>query len=230
MAVGAVAQFAVRYPAAVAWVVGGIGALGLGRAGWKWYTSARRLRRRYRARYVLRQDLDAESRTLLARAISAIESVNSSQASSDGLLNTIANDVILPHQLWEIARLLRTQTGLRSEQTEARRGLITPELVAVLDPQQRALARSVAAVTDRIADLELYAYRVQETDAALRALELLKSNERYRDLLAQTDDAEGMRDLINNANTIESTLAHSLRSAIETGQTLAVPSEPTRDT
>ncbi|MFI7135032.1 hypothetical protein ACIBQ1_55865 [Nonomuraea sp. NPDC050153] len=168
-------------------------------------------------RHVFPAELDSQALTLLARARQAIMEVTGSRVNRLGLLDTVANDVVLPERLWHIARLLRTQTELRAEQAEARAEMMTPELAAVLEPQQEALRRSVAAVTERVWELEVYAGRVKAADSALRAQELQQSNDRYRDLLAQTGDAEGLRDLTEQADT----LARSLREAVEAGQTLA---------
>ncbi|MEW1839509.1 hypothetical protein AB0392_16320 [Nonomuraea angiospora] len=168
-------------------------------------------------RHVHPAELDSRALTLLARARQAILEVTDSRVNRLGLLDTVANDVVLPERLWHIARLLRMQTELRAEQAEARAELMTPELAAVLEPQQEALRRSVAAVTERVWELEVYAGLVKAADSALRAQELQRSNDRYRDLLAQTGDAEGLRDLTERADT----LARSLREAVEAGQTLA---------
>ncbi|MBB5775355.1 hypothetical protein [Nonomuraea jabiensis] len=162
-------------------------------------------------------ELDSQALILLARARQAILEVTDSRVHRLGLLDTVANDVVLPERLWHIACLLRTQTELRAEQAEARAELMTPELAAVLEPQQEALRRSVAAVTERVWELEVYAGHVKAADSALRAQELQRSNDRYRDLLARTGDAEGLRDLTERADT----LARSLREAVEAGQTLA---------
>ena len=102
------------------------------------------------------------------------------------------------------------------------RGVVTPELMAVLEPQQEALRRSVAAVTARVESLERYAHRVQEADAALRARAALDNNDKYRALLAHTDDADAMRSLEASGDALEQTLAKSVREAIEAGQTLAL--------
>jgi hypothetical protein len=181
---------------------------------------ATRLQRLYGDCYVVPAELDDEARDLIRRARQAIESVSTSGVNRLGLLDGIANDLVLPEKLWDIARLLRTQTALRAEQTEAMNEVITPELAAVLAPQREALNRSMASVTKQILELEDYAHRVQEADAALRAHELLKSNDKYRDLLAQTDDAQGLRNLTEQVDTLESTLAKNLRDAIDAGQTL----------
>jgi hypothetical protein len=178
-----------------------------------------RLTRRYADRYVIPATLDPTGIGLLTRAWRAIEDVSRARVHRLGLLDAIANDVVLPERLWDIARLLRTQAALRAEQAEAMGELMTPELAAVLAPQKQALERSVAAVTERVWELEVYAGRVRAADSALRAHELQKSNDRYRDLLAQTGDTEGLRDLTDQADI----LTTSLREAIEAGQTLESP-------
>ncbi|MGR6916960.1 hypothetical protein ACU635_22220 [[Actinomadura] parvosata] len=84
------------------------------------------------------------------------------------------------------------------------------------------LRRSVASVTARVERLERYAHRVQEADAALRAREALDNNDKYRGLLARTDDAEGLRDLEARGAALEETLAESVRVASDAGRTLSV--------
>ncbi|MFC4112337.1 hypothetical protein [Nonomuraea zeae] len=181
-----------------------------------------RLTRRYAGRYVVPATLDPTGLSLLTRARQAIEDVSASRVHRLGLLDAIANDVVLPGRLWDVARLLRTQAALRAEQAEAMKELMTPELAAVLEPQRQALERSVAAVTERVWELEVYASRVRAADSALRAHELQKSNDRYRDLLAQTGDAEGLRELTDQADV----LTESLREAIEAGQSLESAPKP----
>lgn len=176
----------------------------------------------HRDRFVVVEELSPPSQELLARARSAALVVGQSQAKRLGLLDGVANDQLLPQQLWEIARLLGTQSSLQQEQDAARQGVVTPELEAVLKPQQAALERSVGTVTDRVRGLERYARRVQEADAALRAREALANNGKYQALLAHTDDAAGMRELAAHSDALEATLAKSVREAIEAGQTLAL--------
>ncbi|MGP3965390.1 hypothetical protein ACTWPT_56530 [Nonomuraea sp. 3N208] len=174
-----------------------------------------------RERFVAVSELSPPSRALLERARQAVTTVHSSQVMRRRLLDGLANEVLLPRQIWEIAMLLRAQTHLQDEQHGARQGVVTAELLAVLEPQQEALNRSVAAVTARVEGLERYARRVQEADAALRAREALDNNDKYRALLAHTDDADGMRALAAHGDALEETLARSVREAIEAGQTLA---------
>ncbi|MGP4097639.1 hypothetical protein [Nonomuraea sp. KM90] len=175
-----------------------------------------------RDRFVLVPELSPPARALLERARTAVMSVYTSQVMQKRLLDGLANEVLLPRQIWEIALLLRVQTHLQQEQARAMRGVVTAELMAVLEPQQEALRRSVAGVTARVEGLEGYARRVQEADAALRAQEALGNNEKYRALLAHTDDTDGLRDLETRGEALRETLARSVREAIEAGQTLSL--------
>ncbi|MEV4377546.1 hypothetical protein [Streptosporangium sp. NPDC049644] len=186
-----------------------------------------RLQHLYGDCYIIPADLDDNALGLIRRARKAIESVSASRVNRLGLLDDIANDVVLPEKLWDIARLLHTQVALRAEQDEAMSEVVTPELMAVIAPQREALDRSITSVTKQVVELEDYANRVQEADAALRAHELLKSNDKYRDLLAQTDDAQGLLSLTEHVNVLESTLAKNLRDAINAGQILVVPGDTT---
>jgi hypothetical protein len=151
---------------------------------------------------VLPADLDDPALDLLARARQAIAAVFGSRVNRLGLLDSVANDVVLPERLWEIARLLRVHTGLRAEQAEALTEVMTPELADVLDAQRRALAHSVAAVEEQVRELEEYAHRVRTADAALRAHDLRESDPRYRDLLALTTDTEAVPRLIDQADAL----------------------------
>ncbi|MFC5835795.1 hypothetical protein [Nonomuraea insulae] len=175
-----------------------------------------RLSREYAGRYIFPAELDDPALDLVTRARRAIKEVSASRVHRLGLLDGIANDVVLPRRLWDVARLVRIQADLRAEQAEARAEVMTPELAAVLEPQQEALRRSVAAVTERVWELEMYAGRVRSADSALRASELQRSNDKYLDLLAQTGDTEGLRALTDQADA----LTASLREAIAAGQTL----------
>ncbi|MFG2073020.1 hypothetical protein [Nonomuraea maritima] len=173
-------------------------------------------------RLVLVRELPPPARALLERARRAVTSVYASLAMRHRMLDGLANEVVLPRQIWEIAVLLRTQASLQEEQDRARRGLVTPELEAVLEPQQEALRRSLAAVTSRVESLERYARRVQEADAALRAREALDNNHKYRALLARTHDQDAVRALEAQGEALEETLARSVREAVEAGRTLAL--------
>jgi hypothetical protein len=101
---------------------------------------------------------------------------------------------------------------------------MTPALRDVLAPQRQALDLSVAAVTRRIEALEEYAELVRAAESAYTAQRLLGSNDKYRDLLAGTDDKESLQQLTAQAQQTETALRDSLAMAIHTGQTLALAS------
>ncbi|MEV0314919.1 hypothetical protein [Nonomuraea fuscirosea] len=175
-------------------------------------------------RFVVVNDLLPKFRLVLERVRKAALTVYGSDIKRMGLLDGVANDVILPRETWEIAQLLLRQTFLIQRQLDARRGVaLTTELKAVLAPQEAALLRSFEATLHRVSIVEEYARRVQEADAALRAQALLGDNDRYRALLAQTDDVEGMRYLSRQSLAVSDVLAKSVREAVETGQTLTLP-------
>ncbi|MET8140945.1 hypothetical protein ABZU32_11610 [Sphaerisporangium sp. NPDC005288] len=200
----------------------GAAAVGLPWGRFAVLSSPARLVRLYQDRYVVPADLDRSARLLLDRAGHAVETVYASRVNQMGWLDPVANDVVLPRRLWEIARVLRTQSELRAEHARATGGVLTPELRAVLEPQLAALRRSAGEVTGQVAALEAYARRVQAADAALHAEDLLRSNDKYRDLLAHTDDLEGLRDLASRAHGVGAVLASSVREAVAAGRTLAV--------
>lgn len=136
------------------------------------------------------------------------------------LLDEVANQVVLPQQRWEIARLLRVQSELRAEQARARSGVVTAELETVLGPQEEALRVSERALGERVARLEEYAARVRIADAALRARDALGRNEKYVELLAMTDDVEGVRGLSAGAAELAALLTESVREAVVAGRAL----------
>jgi hypothetical protein len=178
---------------------------------------------RYKGRYLAAGDFDVLSRRLLERALAAVDGVTDSQVNKEGLLDTVGNDIILPQQLWEIAQLLHKQSQLRAEQSTASTSLMTDELAAVLRPQRQALDQSVAAVTRRIDQLETYALQVWAADSALEARNRLKDNDKYRELLAHTDDETAVEGLDAQALEVEATLRSSVREALAAGEALAVP-------
>ncbi|GAA3145032.1 hypothetical protein GCM10010466_40150 [Planomonospora alba] len=167
--------------------------------------------------------LNSQFSGMMWRARKAVKIVDESMVKQRGLLDGIANKVILPRQVWEIARLLQVQSELANEQAEARRGVVSPELDAVLAPQRKALERSIHATAQRIIALEKYATQVQEADSALLAQEMLHRNDKYHDLLAMTDDTDAMRSLTQHADAVESTLSQSIRGAIAAGEALVIP-------
>lgn len=176
----------------------------------------------HHGKYLRPEEFDTESGALMARAQHAVRTVLTSEVHKQGLIDNIGSTVLLPSYLWELAQILYDQTSLRAEQSAAAGGVMTEELQAVLTPQQEALRRSVMTVTARVDRLEEYAHRVQLAESAYKARVLMNSNDKYRDLLARTDDQEALADLRTGVDDAETTLRASLRAAIAAGETLAL--------
>lgn len=179
--------------------------------------------------YVRAKDLDQTSQDLMTRAVEAVEVITGSRVNREGLLDEIAHEVVLPRQLWEIARVLLRQTELRADQARADDSLMTEELAAVLQPQRQALLQSLTAVTGRVERLETYAQRIRAADSALEARDRLGDNGKYHELLAHTDDEAAMTSLGSEAVEIEETLRANLDKALAAGESLAIPSTDTAD-
>ncbi|MGI8334858.1 hypothetical protein ACRYCC_33310 [Actinomadura scrupuli] len=187
---------------------------------------AARAARFYHRRYVLPSDLDRKGQQLVVRARAAVRTVLESEVSRHGMLDTIANHVIFPQQIWEIAWMAHQQTVLRAEQRTVSRSEMTAVLAAVVGPQREAIERSAAEIGRRVELLEQYAQRVRAADSALVAQRMMARNDRYRDLLAQTHDRQGIQGLADEAGRMADQLESSVHAAVEAGQALALPRDP----
>lgn len=187
---------------------------------------AARAARYYHRRYVLPSDLDREGQQLVVRARAAVRTVLESEVNRHGMLDTIANQIVFPQQIWEIAWMAHQQTVLRAEQRSVSRSEMTAVLAAVVGPQREAIERSAAEIGRRVELLEQYAQRVRAADSALVAQRMMARNDRYRDLLAQTHDRQGIQELADEAGRMATQLESSVHAAVEAGQALALPRDP----
>ncbi|WP_246075497.1 hypothetical protein [Nonomuraea terrae] len=177
----------------------------------------------YDGRFLLHDDFDHEAGKVLARAQRAIGSVLRSHVNAEGLLDDARNAIMLPAQEWEIARLLAKLSALRMEHRDLLIRGIAPEVAAVIEPLERALAESESAVVARVEALERYAGHVAEAERAYHARaqieELRAKLPRYEELLAESGaDAQAVPEidrLSEDADTLERTLRRSVRSAHE---------------
>ncbi|MEU6783729.1 hypothetical protein ABZ912_31425 [Nonomuraea angiospora] len=177
----------------------------------------------YDGRYLLPEDFDPEARAVLVRAQRAIGSVLRSHVNAEGLLDDARNAVMLPAQEWEIARLLAKLSALRLEHRELLARGIAPEVAAVIEPLERALVNSEAAVVARVEALERYAGHVAEAERAYHArgqIEELRARlPRYEELLAESGADKlavpEIERLAEDADVLERTLRRSVRSAHE---------------
>ncbi|MFC4116171.1 hypothetical protein [Nonomuraea zeae] len=177
----------------------------------------------YDGRYLLAEDFDQEARLVLLRAQRAIGSVLRSHVNAEGLLDDARNAVMLPAQEWEIARLLAKLSALRLEHRELLARGIAPEVAAVIQPLERALVNSEAAVVARVEALERYAKHVAEAERAYHArgqIEELRARlPRYEELLAESGADKlavpEIERLTEDADVLENMLRRSVKSAHE---------------
>lgn len=188
--------------------------------------SAGRLARLHHGRYLVGADVDAAGRALVDRAYAAVQAVLGSRVNRLGLIDAVANKVVLRRELWEIAMMTYRQSALRRVQRSVAGAEMTPALAAVTGPQREALDRSVAAAARRVERLEEYARRVRSADSALLARRLLAANDAYRDLLAQVDDERAAGALGGRSRRVEESLTAHVLAAVEAGEALALPHRP----
>ncbi|MGN9843167.1 hypothetical protein ACTMTI_34090 [Nonomuraea sp. H19] len=188
--------------------------------------------RRHRGRYVTATMLEPLDAALLERTADATATVLRSRLDRDGLLDGIANRVILPRQEWEIAETLTELTRLRREQAGARSGRVTERISAMLESQEEALKVATRALALRISALEEYALRTEEAEevyAEWRTLQdLADDGDAYRELLSRTvrDDlaAGEVGELTERARGLQASLRESVEQARLAGLTL-IPQE-----
>ncbi|MBB6346836.1 hypothetical protein ACWGH8_40755 [Nonomuraea muscovyensis] len=179
--------------------------------------------RLYDGRYLLPEDFDEEAAAVLGRAQRAIGTVLRSHVNAEGLLDGARNAVLLPEQEWEIARLLAKLSALRAEHRALLARGVAPEVAAVVEPLERALAASEAAVVARVEALERYAAHVAAAERAYHArsqIEELRARlPRYEELLAESGadslSVPEVERLAQDADQLERLLRRSVSSAHE---------------
>jgi hypothetical protein len=182
----------------------------------------------YHRRYVCPpRDMDAAARHAWQRTVLAANKTARSDVVRQQLIDSVRVTAVLPYHLWDVAERLARLSGLRDNHRAILDGVAAddPDVAVVLDPQRQALALAVADVERRVRDLEVFASRVMEADAAKRREEavrrLAELNDVHRDLLArvgggsdlpETHDVQAVIDQANMA----------VRAANEAGRSLAL--------
>ncbi|WP_344862392.1 hypothetical protein [Planomonospora alba] len=177
----------------------------------------------WRGRFLVLEDFDPPSRHLLGRVQQAIDQVLRSRVNTMGLLDSVRNSVMLPAEEWEIARLLAKLSALRLRHRGLVRGGRTPEVAAAVEPLERALAASEAAVVARVEALERYAAHVAEAERAMLShhqIEALRAHlPEYEQLVAEAGAGRFMAPeighLAQDADRLRRALDESIRSAHE---------------
>ncbi|WP_248964436.1 hypothetical protein [Sphaerisporangium perillae] len=152
----------------------------------------RRLRvaSRHAGRYILPEDLDQECRDLLARTQDAVDEVLNSQVDGAGLLDSIANSVMLPAEVWRLGVRLADLTRTRREHEEIVPRDLPADIAEVFTPYDEVFDRVRGSLAARVESLEEYAREVRRADAVYRAYRQLgvlrERTPDYERLLAET--------------------------------------------
>jgi hypothetical protein len=182
----------------------------------------------YHRRYVCPpQDMDAEARQTWQRTVLAANKTARSDVVRQQLIDSVRVTTVLPYHLWDIAERLARVSALRSSHRDILAGVAAddPDVAVVLEPQRKAHSLAVADIERRVRDLEVFASRVMEADAAKRREEAVRRladlNDVHRDLVArvgggsdlpETHDVQAVIDQANKA----------VRAANEAGRSLAL--------
>jgi hypothetical protein len=173
------------------------------------------------------QDMDAEARQAWQRTVLAANKTARSDVVRQQLIDSVRVTTVLPYHLWDIAERLARVSALRGSHRDILDGVAPddPDVAVVLDPQRKAHALAVADIERRVQDLEIFASRVMDADAAKRREEAVRRladlNDVHRDLVArvgggsdlpETHDVQAVIDQANKA----------VRAANEAGRSLAL--------
>jgi hypothetical protein len=188
----------------------------------------------YHRRYVCpSRDLDAGARRSWQRAMTAADKISRSDVVRQQLIDSVRVTTVLPYYLWDIAERLARLSALRAGHAAILDGVADddPDVAVVLDPQRRAHELASDDIERRVRDLEVFASRVADADAARRREEAVRRladlNDVHRDLLARVaipPDSPGtdlpephdVQAVIDQANK-------AIRAANEAGRSLALP-------
>lgn len=139
--------------------------------------------------------LNEPGRVLLTRTQVALGTILGSKVRAAGLLLTDVPEQVLREHEWQIAGKLREVTDLRGVLAANISGASPgPMTTHVLSAQRQAVEVAQQAIAARVTALERYARQVAAADDADRdwrdAIEMLKLNDRYLDLVARTASDE----------------------------------------
>lgn len=184
----------------------------------------------YHRRYVRPPcDLDATARQTWQRAIVATEKISRSDVVRQQLIDSVRVTTVLPYHLWDIAKRLAQLSALRANHEVILEGVEDddPDVAVVLDPQRRAHELAGDDIERRVRDLEVFAARLEEADAARRREEAVRRladlNEEHRDLLAHVSGDGSDLPAANDVQTVIDQANETLRAANEAGRSLALP-------
>jgi hypothetical protein len=188
----------------------------------------------YHRRYVRpSRDLDAAARQSWQRAVVAAEKISRSDVVRQQLIDSVRVTTVLPYHLWDIAERLARLSALRANHEDILDGVADddPDVAVVLDPQRRAHELAADDIERRVHDLEVFACRVEEADAARHREEAVRRladlNDVHRDLLARVgSDADPLGGDLPATHDVQAVIDQAnkaIRAANEAGRSLALP-------
>lgn len=190
----------------------------------------------YHRRYVCPpQDFDAHSKQDWQRTVIAADKISRSDVVREELIDSVRVTTVLPYYLWDVAERLAQLSALRADHKAILDGVQDddPDVAVVLQPQRRAHQLATDDIDRRIRDLEVFASRVSEADAARRREEAVRRladlNDVHRDLLARVGSADAAGGDLPEAHDVQAVIDQAnraIRAANEAGRALYVPGGP----
>jgi hypothetical protein len=179
------------------------------------------------------RDLDADSRQFWQRAVGATNSIAAAGVVRRQLIDSVRVTTVLPYRLWDIAEQLARLSALRADHQQILDGVAEddPDLAVVLEPQRRAHQLAACDIDRRVGDLEVFASRVEDADAALRreaaVRQLADLNDVHRELLAHVgngiDKLDSDLPIAHDVQAVIDQANKAIRAANEAGCSLVIP-------
>jgi hypothetical protein len=200
-------------------------------------TAGRRLRERrfaadagyYHRRYVVPEtDLDRKAVSLWSRVGRAAGRIRSSEVVEQQRIDSVRLSKVLPYRIWDIAETMARLSSLREEHHEILAGVdvCDPDIEVVLGPQCHARALAEADIERQIRQLEEFADRAEEADAAGRREQAMSRlaalNDPHADLLTRIgssgEDAEIAALMSHDVQAVIEQANEAVRRANEAGR------------
>ena len=183
----------------------------------------------YHRRYVMpRTDMDRDAGEVWSRAITAVNTIGTSEVVRLRLVDSVQVAAAMPQRLWEIAEGLARLTEARVRQRESLRQAEEddPYISVKVTSQDRKLTLAAERLRERVRKLEEFADLLAAADACLQreaTLERLgKVDDLLLDLLAST---EGTSDELDQTERLRLEVQAVIEQANEAARNLALPDE-----
>jgi len=181
----------------------------------------------YHRRYVMpRTDMDRDAGEVWSRAITAVNTIGTSEVVRLRLVDSVQVAAAMPQRLWEIAEGLARLTEARVRQRESLRQAEEddPYISVKVTSQDRKLTLAAERLRERVRKLEEFADLLDKADAGRQreaTLERLgKVDDLLLDLLAST---EGTSDELDQTERLRLEVQAVIEQANEAARNLALP-------